>query len=76
MTQIGNIVDAGSDLIRMSLWRHLNPVSGSNTLEGGFSAAVDQYSISAVVAIGEAIVTIVQTGGGGDFYLETYTETY
>ena len=53
LTQVGDpIYDANSanTTRRFSLWKMVDPPTGSNTLAGGFSASVTQYSVTAVVA--------------------------
>ncbi len=51
-TQVGTILDfnASTDNRRLTVWKFLDPPSGSTTIAGGFSTTVSQYSVSVIVA--------------------------
>lgn len=55
LTQVGDpIYDVrpSNTARRFSLWKLVDPPEGVNSLAGGFSAQVQQYSVTAIVAVG------------------------
>lgn len=63
MTQVGSLLDISTSGVtrKMSVWKLDNPASGSNTLAGGFSASVQQWSMEAIVVSGADSTNVVAT---------------